>query len=144
MPQVIRDYFGDGDELGVRMQYAVEQSPAGTAGTVKNAEEELRDDTFIVISGDALTDVDLHAVVDFHKKSGAMVTIALKRVDNPLEFGVVVVTRRGASSASSRSPRGARSSPTPSTPASTWWSPLSSTTSHPPASSTSRPSCSPS
>ena len=77
------------------MQYSVEQSPAGTAGSVKLAEEELRDDTFIVISGDALTDFDLQDIVAFHKKRGAMVTIALKRVENPLEFGVVVVNEEG-------------------------------------------------
>jgi mannose-1-phosphate guanylyltransferase / phosphomannomutase len=95
LPKVIRDYFGDGSTLGVRMQYSVEQSPAGTAGSVKLAEEELRDDTFIVISGDALTDFDLQDIVAFHKKRGAMVTIALKRVENPLEFGVVVVNDEG-------------------------------------------------
>ena len=95
LPKVIRDYFGDGSTLGVRMQYSVEQSPAGTAGSVKLAEDDLRDDTFIVISGDALTDFDLQDIVAFHKQRGAMVTIALKRVENPLEFGVVVVNEEG-------------------------------------------------
>ncbi len=59
LPKVIRDYFGDGSDLGVTMQYSVEQAPAGTAGSVKLAESYLKDDTFIVISGDALTDFDL-------------------------------------------------------------------------------------
>src|SRR5665648_282917 len=95
LPKVIRDYFGDGSALGVNMQYSVEQSPAGTAGSVKLAEDHLRDDTFIVISGDALTDFDLSEIVAFHKQRGAMVTIALKRVENPLEFGVVVVNDEG-------------------------------------------------
>ena len=95
LPKMIRDYFGDGSTLGVRMQYSVEQSPAGTAGSVKLAEDALRGDTFIVISGDALTDFDLGEVVAFHKQRGAMVTIALKRVENPLEFGVVVVDDEG-------------------------------------------------
>ena len=95
LPKVIRDYFGDGSTLGVKMQYSVEQSPAGTAGSVKLAEEELRDDTSIVISGDALTDIDLQDAVRFHKERGAMVTIVLKRVENPLEFGVVVVNEEG-------------------------------------------------
>jgi len=95
LPKVIRDYFGDGSDLGVSMQYSVEQSPAGTAGSVKLAEDHLRDDTFIVISGDALTDFDLGEIVAFHKQRGAMVTIALKRVENPLEFGVVVVDEEG-------------------------------------------------
>ncbi len=95
LPKVIRDYFGDGSSLGVSMQYSVEQAPAGTAGSVKLAEGFLRDDTFIVISGDALTDFDLGEIVAFHKRRGAMVTIALKRVENPLEFGVVVVNDEG-------------------------------------------------
>ena len=59
LPQVIRGYFGDGDELGVRMQYSVEESPLGTAGSVRGA-AELLDDTFLVISGDALCDFDLY------------------------------------------------------------------------------------
>ena len=95
LPKAIRDYFGDGSALGMSMQYSVEQSPAGTAGSVKLAEDALRDDTFIVISGDALTDFDLGEIVAFHKQRGAMVTIALKRVENPLEFGVVVVDDEG-------------------------------------------------
>ena len=95
LPKAIRDYFGDGSALGMSMQYSVEPAPAGTAGSVKLAEDALRDDTFIVISGDALTDFDLGDVVAFHKRRGAMVTIALKRVENPLEFGVVVVNDEG-------------------------------------------------
>ena len=95
LPKAIRDYFGDGSTLGMSMRYSVEQAPAGTAGSVKLAEDELRGDTFIVISGDALTDFDLGEVVAFHKQRGAMVTIALKRVENPLEFGVVVVDDEG-------------------------------------------------
>jgi mannose-1-phosphate guanylyltransferase/phosphomannomutase len=95
LPRIIRDYFGDGSTVGVRMQYSVEHVPAGTAGSVKLAEDHLRDDTFIVISGDALTDFDLQDIVAFHKRRGAMVTIALKHVENPLEFGIVVVNDEG-------------------------------------------------
>ena len=54
----IRNYFGDGSEFGVRMRYATEESPLGTAGSVRNAMDEL-DETFLVISGDVLTDIDL-------------------------------------------------------------------------------------
>ena len=60
----IRDYFGDGSDFGVRMRYATEESPLGTAGSVLNASEEL-DDTFLVISGDVLTDIDLGAIAAF-------------------------------------------------------------------------------
>lgn len=94
MPQVIEDYFGDGEEWGMDIAYAVEETPLGTAGSVKNA-EELLTETFIVISGDALTDIDLAEVVRFHKEKGGLVTIALKRVENPLEFGVVITDDDG-------------------------------------------------
>src|SRR5580704_990081 len=74
MANSIRSYFGDGSELGVRMVYATEETPLGTAGSVLNAREEL-DERFMVISGDVLTDIDLSAVVDFHDQRGAMATI---------------------------------------------------------------------
>jgi mannose-1-phosphate guanylyltransferase / phosphomannomutase len=62
----IRTYFGNGAEFGVRMAYATEETPLGTAGSVRNAMDEL-DEPFLVISGDVLTDIDLAAVVDFHE-----------------------------------------------------------------------------
>jgi mannose-1-phosphate guanylyltransferase / phosphomannomutase len=94
MPQAIRGYFGDGDSQGVRIRYSVEETPAGTAGSVKLAEEAL-DEPFVVISGDALCDIDLSALVEFHREREALVTIALKSVDNPLEFGIVVTDEDG-------------------------------------------------
>ena len=95
LPKIVRDYFGDGSTLGVRMHYSVEHAPAGTAGSVKLAEDRLRDESFLVISGDALTDFDLKDIVAFHKRRGAMVTIALKHVENPLDFGIVVANDEG-------------------------------------------------
>ncbi|MGZ4381757.1 MAG: sugar phosphate nucleotidyltransferase [Gaiellaceae bacterium] len=94
MPQAIRSYFGEGDSLGVSIEYSVEESPAGTAGSVKLAEERL-DETFLVISGDALCDIDLSALIAAHREKGAAVTIGLKSVDNPLEFGIVVTDEDG-------------------------------------------------
>ncbi|MBO2454045.1 mannose-1-phosphate guanyltransferase [Actinomadura barringtoniae] len=88
---LIRNYFGDGEELGMSLSYATEEMPLGTAGSVKNAEEALRDDRFLVISGDALTDIDLTEMVRFHESNDALVTIGLKRVPNPLEFGIIIV-----------------------------------------------------
>lgn len=88
---LVRNYFGDGDELGMSLQYATEDVPLGTAGSVKNAAARLRDDRFLVISGDALTDIDLSDMVRFHREKSALVTIGLKRVPNPLEFGIVIV-----------------------------------------------------
>nr|WP_036553816.1 mannose-1-phosphate guanyltransferase [Nocardiopsis sp. CNT312] len=92
---LIRNYFGDGEELGMKLDYVAEEVPLGTAGSVKNAEEHLRGEPFIVISGDALTDIDLTDMVRFHRESGAKVTIALKRVPNPLEFGIIIVDDQG-------------------------------------------------
>jgi mannose-1-phosphate guanylyltransferase/phosphomannomutase len=85
----IRNYFGDGSESGVQLTYSVEDSPLGTAGSVKLVEDQLRE-PFIVISGDALTDIDLGAAVRFHRQRKALATIVLKPVPNPLEYGVVV------------------------------------------------------
>jgi mannose-1-phosphate guanylyltransferase/phosphomannomutase len=95
LASLIRNYFGDGDELGMNLQYATEEKPLGTAGSVKNAEAELRDGRFVVISGDALTDIDLTAMTRFHEANNALVTVALKRVPNPLEFGIVNTTDDG-------------------------------------------------
>jgi mannose-1-phosphate guanylyltransferase/phosphomannomutase len=92
---LIRNYFGDGEELGMSLQYATEETPLGTAGSVKNAEAELRDAPFVVISGDALTDIDLTDMVAFHRNQGALVTVGLKRMPNPLEFGIVITDDEG-------------------------------------------------
>ncbi len=94
LPQAIRSYFGTGEALGLNIQYSVEELPLGTAGSVRLASDAL-DETFLVISGDALCDVDLGALVAFHKEKGASVTIGLKSVDNPLEFGIVVTDEDG-------------------------------------------------
>jgi mannose-1-phosphate guanylyltransferase / phosphomannomutase len=94
LPQAIRTYFGQGETLGMQIGYSVEESPLGTAGSVRLAAKQL-DDTFLVISGDALCDVDLSELVAFHHERGAAVTIGLKAVDNPLEFGIVVTDEEG-------------------------------------------------
>jgi mannose-1-phosphate guanylyltransferase/phosphomannomutase len=94
LPQAIRSYFGDGTAIGLNIQYSVEESPLGTAGSVRLASDVL-DDTFLVISGDALCDIDLQKIVDFHKEKDAAVTIGLKSVENPLEFGIVVTDDDG-------------------------------------------------
>jgi mannose-1-phosphate guanylyltransferase/phosphomannomutase len=95
LPQAIRTYFGDGSEFGVRMVYATEETPLGTAGSIRNAMDEL-DDTFLVISGDVLTDIDLSEIVAFHKDRKALATIGLKAVENPLDFGIVITHEDGS------------------------------------------------
>ena len=94
LPTLISNYFGDGGEWNASMQYATEFVPLGTAGSVKNS-SLLLDDTFLVISGDALTDIDLNKVVAFHRRNQAMATLTLIRVENPLEFGIVVTDAAG-------------------------------------------------
>src|SRR5215468_8960398 len=92
---LVRNYFGDGEDVGMSLQYATEEIPLGTAGGVKNAEDALRSGPFLVISGDALTDIDLSALVAFHRKQGALVTVGLARVPSPLEFGIIIVGEDG-------------------------------------------------
>ncbi len=94
MADNIQEFFGDGSALGMTIHYSVEESPLGTAGSVKQAEEWL-DDTFLLISGDALTDFDLSQAIAFHKEKGAMATLVLKRMPNPLEYGVVILDDQG-------------------------------------------------
>src|SRR5579862_5660093 len=94
LPQAIRTYFGDGSEFGVRMRYATEETPLGTAGSVRNAMDEL-DERFLVISGDVLTDIDLTALVEYHDQMKAVATIGLKRVEDPVEFGIVITREDG-------------------------------------------------
>ncbi len=95
LASLVKNYFGDGEELGMELTYAHEEKPLGTAGSVKNAEEALKDDSFLVISGDALTDFDLTDLIAFHQEKGALVTVCLTRVPNPLEFGITIVDEEG-------------------------------------------------
>jgi mannose-1-phosphate guanylyltransferase / phosphomannomutase len=95
LASMVRNYFGDGEDFGMSLQYATEETPLGTAGSVKNAEDALRDEPFLVISGDALTDIDLTDLISFHKDNQALVTVALARVPDPLEFGIVIIDDDG-------------------------------------------------
>ncbi|MBD0306903.1 MAG: mannose-1-phosphate guanyltransferase [Microcoleus sp. T1-bin1] len=90
LPDVMREYFTDGADFGVQMTYAVEEDqPLGTAGCVKNI-AELLDQTFLVISGDSITDFDLTEALKFHRSKQSKATLILTRVPNPMEFGVVI------------------------------------------------------
>jgi NDP-sugar pyrophosphorylase family protein len=87
-PEKIEAVFGDGTAVGKRIHYAVEETPLGTGGAVKNAEARL-DGTTVVFNGDVLTDVDLPAVLDRHRSTGAAATIVLYPVPNPSAYGLV-------------------------------------------------------
>jgi mannose-1-phosphate guanylyltransferase / phosphomannomutase len=95
LPDALRDYFQDGSDFGVQMTYAVEEDqPLGTAGCVKNI-AELLDGTFLVVSGDSITDFDLTAAIQFHQQKRSKATLILTRVPNPIEFGVVITDKDG-------------------------------------------------
>ncbi len=94
-PEVITNYFGDGKKFGIDMEYQMAAADYGTAGSVKNTEEKLKGEPFIIISGDVLTDFDLAKAIEFHKKNKAMATLVLTKVDNPLEYGVVITAEDG-------------------------------------------------
>src|SRR5919204_2799091 len=94
LANVIQDSFGSGTAVGLPITYSVEESPLGTGGSVRQVLDHL-DDTFMVISGDALTDIDLGAVMRFHKEKRAVATLTLYRVPNPLEYGVVITAPDG-------------------------------------------------
>ncbi|WP_448525993.1 sugar phosphate nucleotidyltransferase [Parathermosynechococcus lividus] len=95
LPDVVRDYFGDGSEFGVHLSYVVEEEqPLGTAGSVKNIAHLLAD-PFLVVSGDSITDVNLSEAIRFHHQHCAPVTLILARVSNPKEFGIVFTDEEG-------------------------------------------------
>src|SRR5258706_3557775 len=93
-PDVIIRHFGDGAAFGVKMEYLRPQADLGTAGCVKFAEKHLKD-TFLVISGDLLTDFNLKAALAAHRQKKAVGTLVLTRSSNPLAFGVVIVNEDG-------------------------------------------------
>ena len=94
IPEKIQDHFGSGETWGVNFSYFLEEEPLGTAGSVKNAGSFL-DDTFIVISGDCLTDINLSRAVEFHRGKGGLATIVLTSQEIPLEYGIVIVNDKG-------------------------------------------------
>ena len=90
-PDAITSYFGDGSKFGVSMSYVRAEADFGTAGSVRNATEQLGiTDRVLIISGDVLTDFDLSAALEFHETKGALATIVLTHVTNPLQFGIVM------------------------------------------------------
>jgi mannose-1-phosphate guanylyltransferase/phosphomannomutase len=94
LSKMIQDYFGDGSSLGMKITYCIEDEPLGTAGGVKNV-QNLIDDTFLVLMGDALIDFDLNQIIAFHKQKQAIATITLCHVPDPLEFGVIITNNEG-------------------------------------------------
>jgi mannose-1-phosphate guanylyltransferase len=93
-PDLIEAHFGDGSDLGVELSYSREEQLLGTSGGVRNAAGFLGD-SFLVISGDALTDIDLTAMREFHESHDGIATLATKRVDDTSQFGVAITGSDG-------------------------------------------------
>lgn len=94
MAEAISTHFGDGSKYGMNLHFFREDTPLGTAGSVRVAANNLHD-TFFVLSGDGLTDCNLSAALAFHRKKKAMATLVLARSDRSLEYGVVVTGQGG-------------------------------------------------
>ncbi len=86
----IMDYFGDGKKFGVKIEYAIEEEPKNTAGSILPYKGRVKE-TFVVVMGDQLTNIDIRALLSHHKKSKAVATVALQRNKIPLEYGVARV-----------------------------------------------------
>lgn len=93
-PETIEGHFGDGSAFGIELSYSREEKLLGTSGGVRNAAGFLGD-SFLVISGDALTDIDLSAMREFHESHGGVATLATKRVDDTTQFGVAITGADG-------------------------------------------------
>jgi len=94
-PDVIMNYFKDGKDFGVNITYVKAEADFGTAGSVKNAENFIGEDEFLVISGDVLTDIDLSKAIEYHHDKKSKATIVITRVKNPLPYGIVIVRDSG-------------------------------------------------
>ncbi len=93
-PETIEGHFGDGSDFGIELSYSREEQLLGTSGGVRNAADFLGD-SFLVISGDALTDIDLEAMREFHESHDGIATLATKRVGDTSQFGVAITGADG-------------------------------------------------
>ena len=87
-PEYIKDYFGNGNKLNLKIEYIVEDSPMGTGGAIKKAEDYFKE-SFVVFNADILSDIGLSKMIDFHKSKQALATIAVTEVQDPSMYGVV-------------------------------------------------------
>jgi len=95
MAEKIEAHFGDGSRFGVRMRYAIEKSPLGTGGAIRNAADLFPGESVAVFNGDVLTDFDLGAIISFHRNNQALATLTLEEVPSPSPFGVLELDREG-------------------------------------------------
>jgi len=95
LPDTIRDYFGDGRDWGVRLSYVVEDEPLDTGGAIKNCQQMLAGEPFLVVNGDILTNLDLEGTRRLHEERKALVTVAASWVEDPRPFGMLVTDKAG-------------------------------------------------
>src|SRR5262249_30978809 len=92
----VAGYCGDGSRWSIRVRYSVEGAPLGTAGAIKHAESLIESDPFIVMNGDSMVQVDLTALLEFHKNKNAEMTMVLTRVEDKARFGSVRLAEDGS------------------------------------------------
>ncbi|CDR09317.1 Nucleotidyl transferase [Streptomyces iranensis] len=98
LAEVFEPYFGDGSSLGLHLEYVTEEEPLGTGGAIRNVASRLRsgpDDPVLIFNGDILTGLDIRALVDNHRTTGADVSLHLTRVPDPRAYGLVPTDERG-------------------------------------------------
>ena len=92
----IKEALGDGSELGVKLSYFTEETPMGTAGSVRNAADFIREgDSFIVMSGSVITDIDLGLLIRFHEGRGALASVALSKTAVNTDYGMASLAEDG-------------------------------------------------
>lgn len=94
LPTIISNYFGDGEKFGVHLNYYIEETPLGTGGSVLNT-NEFQNETFIVISGDCITNININDALEYHKFKKSKATLILKKEPVPLEYGIVIIDANG-------------------------------------------------
>ena len=92
LPKMITDYFGDGKKFGININYSLEETLLGTAGGLKKC-KKFFDSTFIVMSGDGLSNIDLTSAIEFHKRKKALATMVLKKLEMKFPYGITLTDR---------------------------------------------------
>jgi len=93
-PKVIKNYLEAGEKIGVKVNYSYEKKILGTAGGVKKAEENFKE-TFVILSGDGVTDINLNKAISFHRRKKALATIVLSAVNTKFPYGIVLTKPNG-------------------------------------------------
>ena len=95
LPSMVKEYFGDGQEYGVFLEYRTEEKPLGTAGCVKACSDFIGEDNVLIVSGDAACTLNLRSFYDSHVQRGADASIFIKQCFEPLEYGLVITDENG-------------------------------------------------